>query len=296
VRSLQEEAEKVKELHAQFPALECFQADLLQPGSFIPSFHDAEFIFHTAFPVNQAVDHPQTELVDPALNGTVNVIESALSVETVKKIVLTSSCAAARRPDLDPSHVVTEDDWNDSATLDSNAFAYSKVLAEKKAWELIAAHNLLNADQSVTLIAILPSWVIGPPVSALTESVTVKVIRAWFDGSLLESGVPDLEVNAVDVRDVAKAQMAAIERPMINGRYIVSLPDVTSPLQMIEILKRLFPTRTFPSRAQTTSGVKVGRVDNSRAIRELGVHFAPLEKSLQDTVERMMELGLIKPE
>ena len=250
VRSLKEEAEKIQELHTQFPALECFQADLKTPGSFIPALHDAEYVFHLASPVNQAVDHPQTELVDPALNGTVHVIESALSVETIKKIVLTSSCAAARRPDLDDSHVVTEADWNDSASLDHFPFAYAKVLAERKAYELVDHHNLHNPDQSVTLISILPSWVIGPPVSALTDSLTVKVIKSWLDGSLLDTGVSDMQVNAVDVRDVAKAHMAAIERPMIQGRYIVSLPEVTTPLEMIDMLKKLYPERKFPGKAQ----------------------------------------------
>ena len=250
VRSLQEEADRIKELHQQFPALECFQADLRTPGSFIPALHDAEYVFHLASPLNQTVQHPQTELVDPAVSGTVHVIESALSVETVKKIVVTSSCAAARRPDLDASHVVTEKDWNDAATLESAAFAYSKVLTERKAWELVEQHNLHNPDQSVTLITILPSWVIGPPVSASTESLNVAVIKGWFDGSMVEGGVPDMQVNAVDVRDVAKAHMAAIERPMVNGRYIVSLPEVTTPAEMIDTLKRLYPNRTFPGKSQ----------------------------------------------
>ena len=40
--------------------------------------------------------------------------------------------------------------------------------------------------------------------------------------------------------------------------------------------------------------MKVGRVNNSRATRELGIQFTPLEKSLQDTVDRMIELGLAK--
>ena len=303
VRSLSEEAEKVRELHSQFPALECFQADLLKPGSFIPALHDAEYVFHTAFPLNQAVDHPQSQLVDPALNGTVQVIESALSVETVKKIVLTSSCAAARRPELGPSHVVTEKDWNDGATLETAAFAYSKVLAERKAWELVDAHNAAATGQRPPRDVWSPSsqprsWVIGPTGQCADgRAYSVNVVKStWLNGSQLEKGVDVFRTcrsTTVDVRDVAKAHMAAIERPMINGRYIVSLPDVTSPLEMIAILKKHFPSRTFPSKAQTSSGVTVGRVDNSRATRELGVHFTTLEQSLKDTVERMVELGMI---
>jgi hypothetical protein len=37
-------------------------------------------------------------------------------------------------------------------------------------------------------------------------------------------------------------------------------------------------------------------VDNSRAIRELGITFTPLETSLRDMVDRMIELGMIKSE
>ena len=105
VRNLQEEAERIKELHAQFPALECFAADLLSEGSFIKPFHDAEYIFHTAFPPNLPSTDPQKELVEPALHGTINVINAALQFDTVKKIVLTSSAAAARTV----GHVATGD-------------------------------------------------------------------------------------------------------------------------------------------------------------------------------------------
>ena len=46
---------------------------------------------------------------------------------------------------------------------------------------------------------------------------------------------------------------------------------------------------------QTASSVRVGRVDSSRAMRELGVQYIPLEQSLMDTVQRMSELGILPP-
>ena len=294
VRNLKEEAARIKELHSQFPALECFEADLLAEASFNKAFHDAEYIFHTAFPPNLPSTDPQKELVDPALHGTINVINAALQFDTVKKIVLTSSAAAARTSDT--SRPVTDKDWNDAATLESNPFAYSKVVTERMAQETIDAHNLDNPDNSVTLITILPSWVIGPPISALTESVGLKVIKSWFNGSSDDEGIERLSINVVDVRDVAKAHLAAIERPMIHGRYIVSLPDVLSSLDLVQTLQRLYPNRRLPSKYKEGAAevVTVGPVDNSRAVRELGVKFTPLEQVLQDTVDRMMELGMIK--
>jgi nucleoside-diphosphate-sugar epimerase len=144
--------------------------------------------------------------------------------------------------------VVTEADWNDAATLEDNAFAVSKVKAERAAWEMVDAHNLHSPEQSVTLISILPSYVIGPPISALTESASIKTVQSWFDGSALDAGTDEVQVNCVDVRDVAKAHLAAIERPMIHGRYIVSLPDVHSPLDIIAVLRKLYPNRKLPDK------------------------------------------------
>ena len=148
---------------------------------------------------------------------------------------------------------------------------------------------------SVTLITILPSWVIGPPVSALTESVGLKIIKSWFN-TPEDGGIDRLSVNVVDVRDVAKAHLAAIERPMLHGRYIVSLPDVHSSLDLVQALQRLYPGRRLPSKVKEGGEevAAVGPLDNSRAVRELGVKFTPLDAVLQDTVDRMMELGMIK--
>ena len=58
----------------------------------------------------------------------------------------------------------------------------------------------------------------------------------------------EVQVNCVDVRDLARAHLAAIERPMIHGRYIVSLPDVHSPLDLIAVLRKLYPNRKLPDK------------------------------------------------
>ena len=55
--------------------------------------------------------------------------------------------------------------------------------------------------------------------------------------------------------------------------------------------------RCVVSLLQSSSrAVKVGRVDSSRAVRELGLTLTPVETSLRDMVDRMIELGMIKAE
>ena len=55
---------------------------------------NCELVFHTASPFVIQVKDPQRDLVDPALIGTKNVLEAANKIESVKRVVLTSSCAA----------------------------------------------------------------------------------------------------------------------------------------------------------------------------------------------------------
>ena len=86
------------------------------------------YVLHVASPFMRQCNDPQKELIDPALQGTKNVLESALKCG-VKKIIVTSSCAAVTKqsaiegkyPD---DYVWTEKDWNDESTLENGAYRY----------------------------------------------------------------------------------------------------------------------------------------------------------------------------
>ena len=54
----------------------------------------ADYVLHTASPFQNTVSDPQKDLVDPALKGTLNVLHAAAKSGTVKRVVVTSSCAA----------------------------------------------------------------------------------------------------------------------------------------------------------------------------------------------------------
>ncbi|KAK6928778.1 3-beta hydroxysteroid dehydrogenase/isomerase, partial [Dillenia turbinata] len=56
--------------------LKLFKADLLEEGAFDSVVEGCQGVFHTASPFYWFVTDPQAELVDPALKGTLNVLES----------------------------------------------------------------------------------------------------------------------------------------------------------------------------------------------------------------------------
>ncbi|WP_282153263.1 NAD-dependent epimerase/dehydratase family protein [Ruegeria atlantica] len=86
--------------------LRLFKADLLTLASYAEAMEGCGVTFHTASPFTIYVKDPQNELIDPAVNGTRNVLGQANKTESV---------------------------WNVSSSIDHNAYSYSKTLAEKKA-------------------------------------------------------------------------------------------------------------------------------------------------------------------
>ena len=74
--------------------LELMQAELLTEGSYDEAIAGCEYIMHTASPYVLDVKDSQHDLVDPALKGTLNVMQACVKAGSVKRVVLTSSVAA----------------------------------------------------------------------------------------------------------------------------------------------------------------------------------------------------------
>lgn len=71
---------------------------------------------HTASLYSLDTKDPQKDLVEPALEGTRNVLGACKKAGSVKRVVLTSSMAAITdEPESD--HVLTENDWNEKSSL-----------------------------------------------------------------------------------------------------------------------------------------------------------------------------------
>src|SRR5580692_5452091 len=117
--------------------LELVEADLLRPETFPAAVAGCERVLHTASPYALDVKDPQRDLVDPAVQGTRNVLVACKAAGSVRRVVLTSSMAAVTdEPESD--HLLTESDWNTRSTLERNAYYYSKTLAEKEGWRFVA--------------------------------------------------------------------------------------------------------------------------------------------------------------
>ena len=91
---------------------------------------------------------------------------------------------------------------------------------------------------------------VGPGISPFATSASFDLIKQFGDGTM-KSGMVDLSIGAVDVRDVAAAHIAAGFSAAANGRYIVSSYNTSFP-EFAQILKEQFgdaypfPKSTLP--------------------------------------------------
>jgi nucleoside-diphosphate-sugar epimerase len=311
-------SEKLKYLNAlaeQTPGtISYFKSDLLDAGSFAEAMEGCELVFHTASPFAILVADPQRDLIDPAQLGTRNVVGQANDTKSVKRIVLTSSCAAIYGDNADLQHskrdVFTEEDWNTTSSLTHQPYSYSKTLAEREAW------NIAKSQDRWDLVTINPSLVIGPGINPHATSESFSLIGNFGNGTL-KSGVPNYGMGLVDVRDVAEAHHKAGFTPMASGRHIISAHNSSFP-EICRVLHNefgdaySFPRRTLPKwfvwlvapmidKAMTRKIVtrNVGhpfRADNSKSIRELGMQYRPLQQSLVEFFRQLIDSGSVSSE
>ncbi len=286
-----------------------FKADLLLPGSYSEAMQDCCVVFHTASPFTSDVEDPQKELVDPAQLGTRNVLEQANETDSVKRVVLTSSCAAIYGDNADvakaPGGVLTEEIWNTSSSLEHQAYSYSKTVAEKEAWKIA------DAQDRWKLVVINPSLVMGPGTRSKSTSESFSLMKQMGDGSM-KSGAPRWGIGVVDVRDLAQAHIAAAYHPEATGRHIISGSD-TDFLKLASCLLEKYgnnypiPRKPIPkwmvwllgpilNKNMTRKAVSLNvnipwKADNSKSIRELGVSYRPLKTTAEDMFQQMIDSG-----
>ncbi len=287
-----------------------FKADLMEPDSYAEAMQGCELVFHTASPFTTHVKDPVKELVEPAKLGTRNVLEQANATPSVKRVVVTSSCAAIYGDNADlqktPDGVFTEEIWNTSSSVDHQAYSYSKTVAEREAWEICSRQDRWD------LVTVNPSLVMGPGINPNGTSESFNIIKRFGDGTL-KAGVPRMGLGVVDVRDLAEAHYRAGFTPTATGRYIVSghdsdLANLAMPLREKYGNRYPIPTRTLPkwlvwlvgplldkTMTRKLVSLNVGlpwRADNGKSRHELGLTYRPFGETIVEFFQQMVDNGV----
>ena len=289
--------------------LELFEADLLVNGSFANAMNGCELVFHTASPFQmENIKDPQKELVDPALKGTKNVLDSVNKTSTIKRVVLTSSCASIYQDSKDAKDKkLDEKSWNTKSSLKDNPYMFSKMIAEKTAWEMSKKQNRWD------LITMNPGFILGPSLSNRIDSFSINFMLSMLNGKN-KSGVPELSFPVVDVRDVANAQILGAFNTNSKGRHILFSGEQPFFLEIAKILKTEYgakyplPSKNVPrfllymaapflkikwSFLKNNLGFRP-LLDNSYSKKDLGIKYRPIKETIIEHTEQLIKTGLIK--
>lgn len=289
--------------------LSIYEADLLLDHSFQEAMNDCELVIHTASPFKiSGIKNADKELVQPALQGTRNVLFSANDSKSVKRVVLTSSIVAMMGDAADIHELnkgkLTETDWNTTSSVNHQPYPYSKTMAEKEAWTIVKKQNRWD------LVVINPGFILGPSLSRRTDSTSIDLMIQLYSGKF-KIGAPAGDHAMVDVRDVAKAHILAGFTPGASGRHLTAAHQKDF-LAIAKIVKDMHPAYPVPtkhlakwlfkllgpfmgfSRKYVERNVGHDVVfDNSYIQKDLKMSFIPFEKTVIDHFEQLVADGLI---
>lgn len=289
-------------------SLELVEADLTKDIGWVRAAEACRYCIHVASPLPSAEPEKEEDVIIPAVEGTKRVLRACVNSHTIERVVLTSSSCAVE-DHLNTNRVYTEDDWTDETFRYVVAYAKSKTMAEKAAWNFVRS---LPPGQKIELAVINPTFVLGPTLNNASCS-SLEFVKRLMDGSV--PLIPKLYLPFCDVRDVALAHlraMTAIEAA--NNRHLIVSAhmwwqDIARILRNeMKVYGYSIPTRPAPNSVLHVLSIvdrsskfilpRVGKVYtySDRRMKEVLNIVNPYDAkdTVIDTVNALIECGVIK--
>jgi len=307
VKAMARNLDKAETLLGDVPNVTFVQGDMENIDGFAAEMADCDVLFHTAAYFREYFgkgDH-WTKLEAINVSGTIKLLEAA-EQQGVKKVIYTSSSGViGKTPDGSPGDESTAPDDE----IMKNLYFRSKAIAEEAIAQFLKTHDL-------PVVLILPAAIFGPGDAAPTSAG--QMVIDFLNQDL--PAIPPGGFCVVDVRDVAKGMVDAVEHGKRGERYIISdryysLAEIMSIISEISGIAapgmRLTPfmamnyarvsewiARITGSEPQVT--VNAVRTLTTRrdvmmdkAKRELGSTLRPFEETLRDEVQWYLDKGYV---
>lgn len=290
--------------------LELVQGDVRIEHTMYRALAGCDRLYHVAA-VNRLWDKDERVILDGAVGGTEATL-SAAHKRGIEKVVYTSSAAVFGVADGDTP--MTEE--HDQNLADPETYIRAKTEAERVALSFFH-------EKGLPVVAVNPTAILGPgDVKPTQLGEAILRFLAWR----APIAFPSFEggINVVDVDDVARGHILAMQKGVPGERYILGgdnvsweqlftmLADVTgldSPgtklgKGLLELVARIGelnarlgggePPVTY--RATRDFVGKNSWVSSEKAERELGYSHRPAEKALIREVQWFLEQGYVRRE
>jgi dihydroflavonol-4-reductase len=278
------------------------RGDVLDEGSVRAAADGCSIVFHVAG-VNAMCLRDPAPLYATNVEGTSTVIRAAAAAG-VPRGVVTSSAATLGEPSGELG-----DETSEHRRGYLSHYERSKHLAERVAFAV-------GRETGVEIVCVNPSSVQGPGRVGGSARLLLELMNRR------RLALVDVWISLVDIADCAEGHVLAERLGVPGERYVLSGASVTTR-DAVEIVRRLWgrPERVrwlppFVARAGGALAEAYGaltrrevpvcreavrtllhghRYDGSRATRDLGLTYAPLETTLERTLEWYAARGLVPP-
>jgi nucleoside-diphosphate-sugar epimerase len=307
VRSLAREAELRPLLGGTAGSLKFFAADLMDDAGWAEATAGCSHVAHVASPFPLAVPKDENELIVPAREGTLRALRFAKAAG-VMRFVQTSSAAAIAYGHPQDKTEFDENDWTRLETPGVAPYIKSKTVAERAARDWVA-----QSAPAMEFCSVNPVAVFGP-VANDDLSTSVEIIKRMIEGAV--PMIPQMGIGAVDVRDVARIHVLALEAPAetVRGERFAASAEFVWAREIAAMLReglgekaRKVPTRDMPGwlgallalfmpemkQLRSETG-KIRQVSGEHARKVLGFDYIPARQSVLDTANSLIAQGIVK--
>ena len=281
-------------------------ADLLYDDGWDKAMQGCTYVLHVASPFPLREEGDPNDVIRPAREGTLRVLEAAARAG-IKRVVQTSSVVAVTMawPEVPLGYVFTEDDWTNPERPDITSYFISKTLAERAAWKF--AKDQKGAPE---LTVVNPAFVLGPALYP-DLSTSHEVLRLMGMGAY--PAAPKIGFPVSDVRDVAVTHALAMVHPQAAGQRFISangflriidlgrlmvdvLPDLKRKVPNFEMPDFLVRALSLIDRRLKAVIPDLGHprpVSNAKATKFLGQSFRSAEEAAKSAAESLRKLHII---
>jgi nucleoside-diphosphate-sugar epimerase len=265
--------------------------DIEAEGAFDAAVEGVDHIIHLASPLSSGASAKnfETDIIQPAIHGTLSILNSALKAPAVKRIVITSSVAAVQptspRP-YDADNV--EPDPSGPYPHYFAAYAAGKKLAYNRTRAFIEEHR-----PSFSIINVMPTFVFGPNRLATTRREVIAgsnslLFLRVFGGEVNEQGVWG---NPCHVDDVALVHVKALSLESIGQGELRNFGVNYSKEQFEwddakEVVRKEFPHAIEEKVFNLDGKIKTiaDDYDASKTEKEMGIEFKSYRTAVKDLV------------
>ncbi|HEY1868652.1 MAG TPA: aldehyde reductase [Candidatus Cybelea sp.] len=219
-------------------------ADLTRDDGWAQAVAGAQYVLHLASPFPPGPPKHEDDLIVPARDGTLRVLRASVAAG-IERVVVTSSAAAIGYGPTPAGGMYTEKNWSDPTSPQTPAYARSKTIAERAAWDFMK-----TSAGTMTLAVVNPTLVVGP-VLGEDHSYSYLSISRLLAGDM--PMIPRLGFNFVDVRDIAELHILAMTTPNAAGQRFIGTGTFAWLADVSRILRerlgpdaRKVPTRIAP--------------------------------------------------